>query len=150
MLWRNCAIESKDLPKERKIEITMANDELAAILKDKSKVPGKDYQVVDVRIDEDFATGHIRGATNITIDKIANSVEELQKAPTVIFHCARSEVRGPKAALEFEKQIGGSENTKQNVLVLRGGFTEWRKKYANDESLTEDYNEEFWKNESEH
>ncbi|KAJ3119703.1 hypothetical protein HK098_005224 [Nowakowskiella sp. JEL0407] len=126
----------------------LPNDDLSLIVRDISKVPGKDYLIVDVR-DEDFIGGHIKGARNIPIQTILDSrnneflVSELKDIPKVIFHCALSQVRGPKAALTYSRLTENNES--QEIFVLRGGFVEWQQKFARDVELTEDYDEETWK-----
>ncbi|KAI0923197.1 hypothetical protein AcW1_007811 [Taiwanofungus camphoratus] len=80
-------------------------DELAAIIKS-AKVPMKDYCVVDVR-DDDWYGGNITGAHNSPshgfLSKVDDLVEQTKTVPMVIFHCALSQVRGPKAA-----SVGGA------------------------------------------
>ncbi|GAA5902248.1 uncharacterized protein JCM6883_001345 [Sporobolomyces salmoneus] len=77
------------------------HDEVAALIKS-GAVPGKDYQVVDVR-DEDFRGGNIPGAINApsearTEQTVMDLVTKLDQVPKVIFHCTLSQVRGPKNA----------------------------------------------------
>ncbi|KAI5795488.1 hypothetical protein DFH27DRAFT_484351, partial [Peziza echinospora] len=118
----------------------------------------------------DHIGGHIRASRHVpssTLEYTASSlVKELQNAPRVVFHCALSQQRGPKAALKYlrerEKLFPGGtinvtaknkdgaaegdagETKKQEVLVLDGGFVEWQEKYGNDSRLTENYNAKLW------
>ena len=63
----------------------------------------------------------------------------------VVFHCALSQQRGPSAALRYIRErnrllgIGGddsgkdgkhSEESKQTVYILEGGFVKWQEKYV--------------------
>ncbi|KAL7749599.1 Cdc25 phosphatase Ibp1 [Sorochytrium milnesiophthora] len=69
---------------------------------------GVDYQVIDVR-DDDFAGGNIPGAVNlpsgtITRDTIAELAQRYDNVPTLVFHCAQSQQRGPKAARVFSEE----------------------------------------------
>lgn len=84
----------------------------------------------------------------------------------IVFHCMLSQQRGPKAALAYararaervrkerrekgedadagvvvdaEGKIGG-----QQICVLEGGFDNWRRFYAEDEKLTEGYENDLW------
>ena len=61
----------------------------------------KDYAVVDVR-DDDYHGGNIKGAHNspasVFLAKVDDLVKQTQDVPLVVFHCALSQVRGPKAA----------------------------------------------------
>ena len=96
----------------------------------------------------------------------------------MVFHCALSQQRGPSAALRYIRArkrllgVGGddsgkdgkhSEESKQKVYILEGGFVKWQEKYVNmgqatsrsyeadvferygeDKQLTEDYQKDIW------
>jgi len=66
------------------------------MMKNPSLTSGKDFLVVDVR-DEDHVGGHIVGSINRPSTKFLASVDKLvkdaQEIPSVIFHCALSQVR---------------------------------------------------------
>ncbi|KAJ8118249.1 hypothetical protein OPT61_g728 [Boeremia exigua] len=104
--------------------------------------------------------------------KVPELVRTLKDKEVVIFHCALSQQRGPSAALRYlrekerldpnadlgskgevkeegvgneeAKAEGSSEEKKQRVYVLKGGFTEWQEKYGEDQSLTEGYQKDIW------
>lgn len=120
-------------------------DELAQIIKEApsstSTSETKPIQVVDVR-DDDFRGGNIVGARNVPSESFAHDenrealrslAEELKDVPKVVFHCALSQVRGPKAARmysEVRKEIlGEKEGKEQEVLVLRQGFSGFQSKF---------------------
>ena len=69
--------------------------ELAQLMKS-GKTPRKDFLVVDVR-DDDFAGGNIKGCLHLPSREFLMNVDGLVKqtkdVPTVIFHCALSQVR---------------------------------------------------------
>ncbi|KAG9019886.1 hypothetical protein FRB90_000016 [Tulasnella sp. 427] len=119
--------------------------ELAEMIKS-DKQPLKDYVVVDVR-DDDFLGGNIvnclRSPSETFEEDLDGLIEKTKGVHHVIFHCALSQQRGPKAALTYakrrqaEKEATSSANAdgqdEQEVLVLRGGFTEFQsafKRYA--------------------
>ncbi|KAJ3116610.1 hypothetical protein HK100_001014 [Physocladia obscura] len=112
-----------------------------------------DYIVVDVR-DDDFANGNIKDAVNIPAHEIAEdplALKPLLVTPKrVVFHCALSQVRGPKSANAYLRScvLFDSETSdaasKQEVYVLEGGFSQWSGLYGTDNSLTENYNKKFW------
>ncbi|KAL8388793.1 hypothetical protein RB595_008932 [Gaeumannomyces hyphopodioides] len=100
-------------------------------------------------------------------------VRRLQDKPTVVFHCALSKQRGPDAALMYirereallakskEPAAAGAGNkeeaadpgdekeaapvVQQKVYVLDRGFVGWQEAYGEDETLTEGYRKELWK-----
>ncbi|CAO3633347.1 unnamed protein product [Cunninghamella blakesleeana] len=124
------------------------SEELVALIRDPTKKAGEDYLVVDVR-DEDYIGGHIPKAVNIPASQIAESapslIQKYSKVPEVYFHCALSQVRGPKSARIYNELLHVLGNTTdQKVKVLRGGFEEWQEKYKNEKDLIESYDEERW------
>ncbi|RXW22473.1 hypothetical protein EST38_g3370 [Candolleomyces aberdarensis] len=123
-------------------------DELAAIIKSSDKVAEKDYLVVDVR-DDDFVGGNIVGCHNQPSGKFMLHVHDLARktkdVPLVIFHCALSQVRGPKAARiynETRRNLFPEDN--YEVAVLREGFTTFQAKYKDDPVLVEKWEAEYW------
>lgn len=64
----------------------------------------------------------------------------------VIFHCALSQQRGPKAALAYARarEEAGLDMDGQEVCILTGGFVEWQEKYGADEAVTKDWRREVW------
>lgn len=119
-----------------------------------SKSPTGDgiVAVVDVR-DSDFAGGHIRGCWHYPADRFQDTITELrerlksEKVNDVVFHCALSQVRGPKSALRFLRSLDSdpeSELDALNVYVLQGGFTSWQSHYGEDKSVTEGYAKDLW------
>lgn len=89
--------------------------------------------IIDVR-DEDFMLkGHICGAEhlpkeNFQLDEDVDAlVRKFQpKFSEIVFHCVRSNTRGPTCALRFIERLDALENalgnTKPHVRVLAGGF----------------------------
>ena len=98
-------------------------------------------------------------------------MRKLKDKDVVVFHCALSQVRGPKAALQYLRErerlvglAGGGgkttaaegngeggkegeveEKTEQKVYVLEQGFVGWQEKFGEDSRLTEGYRKEIWK-----
>jgi rhodanese-related sulfurtransferase len=125
----------------------ISRESLASLLKEQHP----SLAVIDVR-DNDYIGGHIAGGTNVPSDthdyKMPELVRTLQDKETVVFHCALSQQRGPKAALRYlrekERMSGkekaeektevvegkeGKEGVKvkgQTVYVLDGGFVKWQ------------------------
>lgn len=122
----------------------------------------------------DYIGGHIKNAQNFpshTLDAtLPTLIRQLEDKPTVIFHCALSQQRGPGAALRYirerdrlraakaakaskqQNSSGGEEGQaeaeekafEQTVYVLDRGFVGWQEKYGTDERLTEGYRKELW------
>ncbi len=105
--------------------------------------------IVDVR-DGDFAGGHIKGCTNIpslqindeyrAIDKL---IDQYKAAPatTFVFHCMKSQQRGPAAAQRFVDRINErglpAGMSVPTVSILRGGYEAWEMRYETDSGLVE-------------
>ncbi|KAE9394883.1 Rhodanese-like protein [Gymnopus androsaceus JB14] len=128
----------------------ISGDELAEIIR--SKTPKKDYLVVDVR-DDDWAGGNIVGGINMPSNDFLNSVDQLVKetkdVPMVIFHCALSQMRGPKAARIYKETrqniLSETDSTSPTkVLILRDGFTGFQAKFKDDPKLVEKWDKDVW------
>ncbi|CCL98849.1 uncharacterized protein FIBRA_00855 [Fibroporia radiculosa] len=126
-------------------------DELAAIMRS-DKVPMKDYCIVDVR-DDDWHGGNIKGSHNSPSNGFLVKVNELvaktKDVPTVVFHCALSQVRGPQAARIYAETRDAQERGQNpgpgyEVLVLQGGFQDFQAKFRNDSQLVENWKHEVW------
>ncbi|CAK7901266.1 CDC25-like phosphatase Ych1p [[Candida] anglica] len=96
----------------------------------------EDFQIMDVR-DCDFDEGgHIKGAVNYEYRSFQNNLREIvasevPKKRVFVFHCMRSQQRGPRCALRFKTYIDETLNNLDiEVYVLRGGFIKWYKKYG--------------------
>ena len=78
----------------------------------------RDHLLVDVRTPEEFATGHIPGATNIALQSLPQRMAALPHDQPVILYC-RSGARSREAARML------IQNGFSDVHNL-GGITEWR------------------------
>ncbi|GAB5585308.1 Cdc25 phosphatase Ibp1 [Umbelopsis nana] len=95
----------------------LVNDsEIIKLLRDKTKVPRKDYVIIDVR-DHDFEGGNIPGSVNVPSQHFIDSVQKL---------------------IEEYKNV-------PQVAVLKGGFEQWYLKHRNDPTLIENHDPEVWK-----
>ncbi|KAG0346736.1 hypothetical protein BG005_000571 [Podila minutissima] len=124
------------------------SDVVYQLVKDKTKVPGKDYLVIDVR-GEDHVGGHVAGSLNLPLHELPERLPELIKehadVPQLYFYCGQSYSRGPKGAAIWAEGQSEELASKQQVNVLEGGFVEWQKKYKEDRELVDNYDEEHWK-----
>jgi rhodanese-related sulfurtransferase len=122
---------------------------------------------------EDHIGGHIKGSMHVpsaSFDAMLPTLlRKLEDKDTVVFHCALSQQRGPGAALRYirakEDQVlaelprsGPSKDTEaeaiaamrspkkpQKVFVLDRGFVGWQEVFGEDETLTEGYIKDLWK-----
>lgn len=75
--------------------------------------------IVDVRVPEDFAAGHLREAKNIPLKELAARIGELDKSHPVLVVCTAG-VQSVKGAVQLA-QAGFAE-----VYSLDGGFSAWQ------------------------
>ncbi|EJU03183.1 Rhodanese-like protein [Dacryopinax primogenitus] len=105
--------------------------------------------VVDVR-DDDYLGGHIVQCLHYPSSRfhsdVHSLVEELKDEHVVVFHCALSQQRGPKAARIYAetRAILLPEAAEQKVVVLRGGFMQFQAEFRNEPHLFEDFRPELW------
>ncbi|KAG5556831.1 hypothetical protein RHGRI_007176 [Rhododendron griersonianum] len=87
--------------------------------------------VVDVRDDERSYDGHIPGSLHYASDtfseKIPNLVQSVAGKDTLVFHCALSQVRGPKCAQRLADYLAELKQDMgiKNILVLERGYNGW-------------------------
>ncbi|KAG8376611.1 hypothetical protein BUALT_Bualt09G0081500 [Buddleja alternifolia] len=86
--------------------------------------------VVDVRDDERSYDGHIAGslhfASDTFLDKLPTLIEATKGKDTLVFHCALSQVRGPKCARRFAEYLTDVKDAGvKNVMVLERGYNGW-------------------------
>jgi ArsR family transcriptional regulator len=76
--------------------------------------------VLDVRPEDEFALGHVRGALNIPMDQLKQRLGDLPRGQEIIAYC-----RGPYCVLSFEAV---ALLRKRGFLVrrLEDGFPEWK------------------------
>ncbi|KAF8628664.1 hypothetical protein AX15_003794 [Amanita polypyramis BW_CC] len=128
----------------------ITGEQLAEIIKS-DRTPNKDYLVIDVR-DDDFRGGNIKHAVNMPSNDFSstvnNLVESAKNVPLLVFHCALSQMRGPTAARVYEEVrhnlLGASSADKQEVVVLRDGFSQFQLKFKDDPQLVEKWDKDVW------
>ena len=82
----------------------------------------KDYIILDVRTAEEFKTGHVPGATNLSVNSpgFDEAVAKLDKSKTYLVNCAVG-MRSAKACKKL--QAAGFTN----LYDLAPGFDGWKK-----------------------
>lgn len=91
--------------------------------------------------------GHITGSVHIPANEFDQQVERiLDNFPldkTYVFHCMRSEIRGPRCARKFVRHlvlntpVSGDFTLMPNIYLLNGGLKRWNRLYGDDPSLME-------------
>ncbi|GAA0158812.1 protein phosphatase [Lithospermum erythrorhizon] len=87
--------------------------------------------IVDVRDDERSYDGHIAGSLHFPSDTFLDNLPTLLEATkgkdTLVFHCALSQVRGPKCARRFSDYVSeiNDEMGIKNVMILERGYNGW-------------------------
>ncbi|XP_052174979.1 dual specificity phosphatase Cdc25 [Diospyros lotus] len=87
--------------------------------------------IVDVRDDERTYDGHIAGslhyASGTFIEQLPSLVQAVKGKDTLVFHCALSQVRGPKCARRLAAYLAEvkEETGIKNIMVLERGFNGW-------------------------
>ncbi len=79
----------------------------------------KGAQIIDVREPDEFATGHVKGATNIPLGQLTNRLKDIRTDETVLVICKGGN-RG-KAAQELLKQKNVAD-----VRNVKGGMIAWQ------------------------
>lgn len=75
--------------------------------------------ILDVRNPDEFAEGHIEGATNIPLPEIENRVGDLKNYKRIYIHCKR----GGRAKTAFDKLVqAGLQNL---VCISDAGMDSW-------------------------
>lgn len=84
----------------------------------KSDYTGTPHLLVDVRTPEEFATGHIEGAVNISLQSLPQRLDALPKDQPIVLYC-RSGNRSNTAA-QMLARAGYTQ------IVDLGGIIDWR------------------------
>ncbi|GAB2272296.1 cell division cycle- protein [Dionaea muscipula] len=95
--------------------------------------PRPNIAIVDVRDEERSYDGHIAGslhfASDTFFDQIPHLIQQVKGKDTLVFHCALSQVRGPKCArrlLDYLTEVKDETGTGiKNIKVLESGFNGW-------------------------
>ncbi|MBM7097307.1 MULTISPECIES: rhodanese-like domain-containing protein [Alteribacter] len=82
----------------------------------------KDYrkaQLIDIREEKEFNTGHILGARNIPLSQLRQRQTEIRPDKPVYIYC-QSGARCIQAAKVLKKKRGA-----EDIVQLKGGFRKW-------------------------
>ncbi|KAJ0806109.1 putative protein-tyrosine-phosphatase [Helianthus annuus] len=89
--------------------------------------------IVDVRDDERSYDGHIAGSLHFASDSFQDRIPNLVQTvkdkgkDTLVFHCALSQVRGPKCARRFADYLAAGKDDAgiKSIMVLERGYNGW-------------------------
>lgn len=79
--------------------------------------------IIDVR-DDDFIGGHIKGAVNAPTHNFDNDqyidklIKNVSSAKTIVFHCYKSQQRGPFCAKQFTRRLNELNNNASDTPSL--------------------------------
>ena len=76
--------------------------------------------VLDVRPPEEYAAGHVRGAINVPMEKLADYLAKLPKRLEIVAYC-----RGPYCLMSFEA-VAMLRKRGWKARRLEDGFPEWK------------------------
>lgn len=88
------------------------------------QIPAADwprFHVIDARDQAQFAGGHIPGAVNLEWRRVLAEREQIPRDRPVVIYCNTGSL---SAQAGFALRVAGHEN----VLILQGGFEEWKAK----------------------
>lgn len=87
----------------------------------KSYLGNKNIQKIDVRTENEYKSGHIKGVENIALNTLENNLDKINKKEPVIIHCQS----GARAAIAYSILV---KNGFENILNYSGGINDWVEK----------------------
>ncbi len=80
---------------------------------------GDEFDLIDIREDEDYADGHLPEADHVTIEELEETVVDRDWADEVVVYCYRgnSSIQAARLIAEY----GDAER----VVSMAGGYQEW-------------------------
>ena len=87
----------------------------------KSYLGNKNIQKIDVRTENEYKSGHIKGVENIALNTLENNLDKINKKEPVIIHCQS----GARAAIAYSILV---KNGFENILNYSGGINDWKEK----------------------
>jgi len=83
----------------------------------KSYLGNKNIQKIDVRTENEYKSGHIKGVENIALNTLENNLDKINKKEPVIIHCQS----GGRAAIAYSILV---KNGFENILNYSGGIND--------------------------
>jgi rhodanese-related sulfurtransferase len=104
----------KGFLEERNAADTISTDELL------SRIKSNDVIIIDVRPDEEYKNGHIKGSVSFPLAELKDRLDEIPKDREVVAYC-----RGPYCVLAPEA-ISILRSKGFNAVRLENGLPEWK------------------------
>lgn len=101
-----------------KMNVELEKSDLVSIEELKKHLVKNDVQVIDVRTETEYNSGHIKGVENMVLTSLENNLDKISKDKPVIVHC-QSGVRAAMAYSILKK------NGVKNLKMYSGGINEW-------------------------
>ena len=79
---------------------------------------------LDVRDNEDYENGHIKGAINIELDDLLDNLSSLPKDKSIVIYCEDIDCGSSKAAGRMLLKNGFKQD---KIRVLKAGFLGWKR-----------------------
>ena len=93
---------------------------------------GEEVQVVDIRSPEQFAAGHIPGATNIPMNELPTKVQEHDWGDDIVVACpiGQSSIQAARLLQSYEGVDGDA-----SVASMAGGYDDWDHELESEDEL---------------
>lgn len=86
------------------------------------KLDDESVQIVDIRNEHQFATGHIPGAINIPLHRLSKEIANYDWGEEIVVACpiGQSSIQAARLIESYE-----GVNTNSRVASMAGGYEEW-------------------------
>lgn len=108
------------------LNIQLKKADIISIEELKTYIGKAEVQIVDVRGLTEYKAGHIKGAENIFVGTLSDSLDKISKDKQVVVYCQA----GDRSAIAYSVLV---KNGFKNVRNFSGGMNEW---LAKDEAIT--------------
>ncbi|WP_293028525.1 rhodanese-like domain-containing protein [Natronococcus sp.] len=87
----------------------------------KEKLEDDDVQIVDIRSEPEYQRGHIPGAINVPMAKLATEIDEYDWGDDVVVACPIGQ-----SSIQAARLIGSFEDVDSDAVAsMEGGYREW-------------------------
>ncbi|WP_049893055.1 rhodanese-like domain-containing protein [Natronococcus jeotgali] len=87
----------------------------------KEKLENEDVQIVDIRSESEYERGHIPGAINIPMTRLAAEIDEYDWGDDVVVACPIGQ-----SSVQAARLIGSFEDVDSDAVAsMAGGYRDW-------------------------